>query len=294
MLVFPALNFGQNFTGNYRAVFFNLFSEPRAIVAEFEVRPDNSIVGRVKVGDEVKELTGAVDKKGKFEASSEKQGNAVYKLKGKFDKDNKISFIERLEKGSGLNKSVSENGFDGTFAKFALAETKVETSSAPLKPAVELIDNGKSWLRIQHSNPMFGTDWTDFIAQINFGSNAKNTINTADTPDYFNLSVKSKAEELQILRLNVQRYTPDKKVWKGNEFRSASYREVNGSARNSFIAGAMMQTDPLYLDGTLEIVKETETQIVFKISNFKIKRLAKDEFVELNGFIYVNRAESGK
>jgi hypothetical protein len=112
ILFLPVVSFGQNFSATSRAVFFNLFSEPRTITAEFEVKADNSVTGKIKLGDEIKVRAGAVDKKGRFEALSEKEGETVYELKGRFDKDNKISVIQRLERGSGLNKSVSENGFD--------------------------------------------------------------------------------------------------------------------------------------------------------------------------------------
>ena len=83
ILLCPTLTFGQTYAGNYRAIFFNFFSEPRTITAEFEIKQDNSIVANIKVGDEVKILNGLVDKKGKFEIAGQPEGNLVYKLKGK-------------------------------------------------------------------------------------------------------------------------------------------------------------------------------------------------------------------
>jgi hypothetical protein len=116
VLFFPTFAFGQSYTGNYRAIFLTISTNTTAIIAEFEVKSDNSIIGKIKVGDEIKLFNGTVDKKGKFEAVSQIEGNTVYKLKGRFDKDNKISFVRRVQIDSGLNKSVSENGFDGTFS----------------------------------------------------------------------------------------------------------------------------------------------------------------------------------
>ncbi|MEK7723321.1 MAG: hypothetical protein AAB336_03155 [Acidobacteriota bacterium] len=288
ILLFPTFTFGQAYMGNYRAIFFNLFAEPRTIIAEFEVKTDNSIVGKVKVGDEVKVFNGSVDKKGKFEALSQGEGNTVYKLKGKFDKDNKISFIQRVQVGSGLNKSVSENGFEGSFAKVAQIVNQSSNASIDL-PKVELIDNGKSWIKLQHSNPLFGNDWLDLTANITFSSSVQKMMVKQDSADSFNLVLKSKTEGQQRLSIATRNYSQAQKLWKANDLRYISYREESGSNRNSFMAGATMETDPFFAGGMLEIVKENETQIVFKLSNFKIKRFAKQDFVVLNGFIYSDK-----
>jgi hypothetical protein len=292
LLLFPTLSFGQNYTGNYRAIFFNLFSEPKTIIAEFEVKSDNAIIGKVKVGDEIKVFNGTVDKKGKFEAVSQIEGNTVYKLKGKFDKDNKVSFIQRVQVGSGMNKSVSENGFEGTFAK--VATPVAETPQTVANKNFPVIDNGKNQLNIQHSTLAFGNLWTDFTAKITFGSSEKNTIGTTDKPDYFNLLIESKIEGQQKINLNTMIYLPRQKVWESKNIRTITYREIDKekSIRNSFISASDYYIgNPQHAGGTLEIVKETDTQIVFKIANLKIKRVAKDDFVELNGFIYADKTK---
>lgn len=294
ILNFPILAFGQNYEGNYRAIFFNLFSEPKTIIAEFEVKSDNSLSGKIKVDSIIKDFTGTVDKKGKFEAVIEQVGNFTYKLKGKFDKDNKISLVQRSQVGSGLNKSVSENSLEGNFANVVVTETKSQTvSNLQPQPKVELIDNGKSWLKIQHTNPFFGSEWIDFKAFVGFGISTKTPLGTeaqkTAESDYFIISVKSQIEGQQELRINLQNYKSEQKNWKQNEIQVTSYREVNGENRNSFLAGATLKTDSRYAEGTLEMVKETDTQIVFKLANFKIKRLIKDDFVTLNGFIYADK-----
>ena len=140
LLFFPTIAFGQDYTGNYRAFFFNLFSEPRTITAEFEIKPDKSISAKVKVGYEIIIFNGEINKKGKFEAFTKKEGNTIYKLIGTIDKDHKISFIRRFEKRSSGNKNVSENGLQGTFAKIPKTENTVETTL--ISSSVELIDNG--------------------------------------------------------------------------------------------------------------------------------------------------------
>lgn len=287
LFIFPTFAFGQKHTGNYRAIFFNMFSEPKTIVAEFEVKNDNSIIGKVKVGDEIKTFTGSVGKKGKFEAVSQTEGNTFYKLKGKFDKNNKISFIKRVQIGSGLNKSVSETGFEGSFSKVEKTPEKVEPPKP--SPPVELIDNGKSWVKIQHSNPLFGNNWSDFSAKITFNSSVQKTVVNQDSADYFNLVLVSKIEGQQRISIRTGNYSLTQKLWKAADLRYFSYVEENGTARNSFSSVTAMLTDPFFADGRLEIVKETEMQIVFRLSNFKIKRFAKQNFVELNGFIYADK-----
>lgn len=293
ILLLPSPAFGQSFEGSYRAVFFNLFSGQKMIVAEFTVSAGNSLSGKIKIDESVKTFSGAVDKKGKFEAIIEQSGNYTYKLKGKFDKDNKISLVQRNQTSSGLNRSVSESAIEGNFSKIVPAETN---SVSPTEPKAELTDNGQSWLTIVHSAPLFGTNWTDFTALVNFGnsikaavSESKKTAETADTADYFVLFVESQIEGEQALRVNVPNYAPDKKIWRQNELRAVSYREVKGEQRNSFLTGATLQTDSRYATGTLEIVRETDTQIVFKLTGFKIKRLAKEDFVTLDGFIYADK-----
>lgn len=287
-LVFPITVTAQTFVGNYRAVIFNPFSSPSMIVAEFEVKPDNSLAGRLKFGEEIRDFAGAVDKKGRFEAIIEQNGGETFKIKGKFDKQNKISFVQRSQSGSGLNKSVSENAIEGTFSRFEKPRPEI-APTVTNSPPVELVDTGKSWLKVRHASPLFNEDWTEFAAVLSFGSNAKMTMNMGDPPDYFNLAVKSGPDNERALRLNVLLYTSEKKIWKMTELRTAAYQEIQGNERRSYIAGSGLQTDPLYADGSLEIVRETETQIVFRFEKFKIKQFAKNGFVEINGFVYVDK-----
>jgi hypothetical protein len=294
ILIFPTITFGQNYSGNYRALFFNLFSEPKTIIVEFEVKADNSLNGKIKLDATVKDFSGMIDKKGKFEAVIEQTGNFTYKLKGKFDKQNKISLVQRNQIGGGLNKSVSESAIEGTFAKFVKSVENVAVTNPPSK--VEWIDNGKSWLKIEHSNPFFGTEWTDFTASVGFGISTKTPVGSesvkTNESDYFILGFKSKIEGQQSLRINVRNYKSTNSFWKQNDLQTVSYREVNGEERNSFLAGATLQTDSNYADGKIEIIKETDTQITFKIVNFKIIRIGGGtEFVVLNGFIYADKAK---
>lgn len=294
ILLFPLSAFGQSFEGNYRAVFFNLFSGQKVIVAEFTVTADNALSGKIKIDKSVKTFSGTIDKKGRFEAVIEQSGNYTYKLKGKFDKDNKISLVQRNQSGSELNKSVSESAIEGKFSRIAAAETN---SASPVQPKAELIDIGQSRLTIEHSEPLFGGIWTDFNASVSFGNSAKTpagseskkVTGTREASDYFVLLVKSKTEGQQALRINVPNYAPGKKIWGQKELRAITYREVKDEQKNSFLTGAMLQADSRYDAGRLEIISESETQMVFKLTNFKIKRLGKEDSVTLNGFVYADK-----
>lgn len=285
ILLFPTLTFGQSFEGNYRAIFFNLFSEPKTIIAEFEVKSDSSITGKVKIGEEVKIFTGTVEKNGKFEAISQSEGNAVYKLKGKFDKNNKISFIRRIEERSPGNKSVSENGLEGTFAKVENVETKVEKTKTLPDTEFKVSDNGKSQLIVQHSNPLFGDQWNDFVGNVVFkGSETEKRMELTA-----NVTIEQQMRSIRIFTKPMQ---PNQKFWKTTNIQTASYREEkpNTNEKNTFLAGSIaFQLTPALQNGTIEIVSESDTQLVFKFANFKIKRLEGEEFVEINGFIYANK-----
>ena len=284
ILLFPTFAFGQSYAGNYRAIFFNLFSEPKTIIVEFEVKQDNSLNGKIKLGDEIKGFGGTVDKKGRFEAVIEQVGNFSYKLKGKIDKDNKISLVQRNQVGSGLNKSVSESSLEGNFSKVAKPVEKVENNFPQTK--VELIDNGKSWLKIEHSNPIFGNEWTDFSAKIISKMNG-------NTDSWEIQIVKAYADGDQKITFLFPKFSGNTKIWKSDYLDLISYieKKVN-SGRNSFVSYAdIYKKNPQLGGGTLELSKETESQMIFKISNFKIKRVAKDDFVTFNGFVYADKLQ---
>lgn len=281
-LLFPIAGYGQSFTGNYRVVFFNLFSEPRTIIAEFEVQQNNSLNGKIKINEDVKTFSGTVDKKGNFEAVIEQTGNFTYKLKGKFDKSNKISLVQRNQTGSGFNKSVSESAIEGSFSKVDKTIEPPKTS-----PVVNLIDTGKSQLIVNQSNPLFGNEWNNFTPTVNL--------------EFSENSVLQKIEFVENTdkikrRISISTYSKDlfTKSWKlnGIDIGYASYEErdlVNGN-KNTFSSTLdTYKNHPEYTGGTIEIIKENPTQIVFKLTNFKIKRLTKTDFVELNGFIYANK-----
>ena len=292
-LFLPSSAFTQSLEGNYQAIFFDVSSGNRSIVVEFSVSAEMSLSGILRIDGSEKPFIGAVAKNGKFEALIEQIGNYTYKLKGKFDQDNKISLVQRETVGSGLNKSVSEWAVEGQFAR---AKVPLSQTGPPvgISPGAEVSDTGKSSLKLVHSQTLYGTTWTDLSAAARFDASTKPS-SSADprkdtaadsSPDILVVNVKTTVEGQQALMINIPVSTQGKKSWGQNELRAASYREVKGAQRHTFLTGATFQTDPRYADGKIEIVRENESQIVFKLTNFKIKKLNKEEFVKLDGFIY--------
>ena len=274
ILSFPTTAFGQNYAGNYRAVFFNLLAEPRSIVVEFEVKPDNSMSGTASIGNEIKTFSGAADKNGKFEAVSPIEGNLTYKLKGKFDKNNKISFIRRIVEKSSGSKSVSENGLEGSFEKVAKPQPP---SRFPIS------DNGKTQIRFHHPKPLFGQEQSELPATVS-------SFNYKDTK-MKELFVKMKSNNLDIdteqtFSFGLLFEQDGQKVWNGGyAMTDIDYFESNSVGSNAFSASG---GDDIK-SGKIEIVSENEKQIVFKITNLQLQKISGDDFVQIDGYIYADK-----
>ncbi|MDM7922394.1 MAG: hypothetical protein QUS14_08840 [Pyrinomonadaceae bacterium] len=295
-ILLPATAFGQSFVGSYRAVFVDLFSGNKIIVAEWEVSADRSLIGTLKVDGSEKSFSSKVEENGKFEAVIEQSADYIYKLKGKFDGEKKISLVHREQAGSESNKSVSERAIEGTISKVKTGPREFRSSGAGGADA-GVTDIGKSRIEVRSSQPIFGAIWSDFAASVSFnkpkrmpiGDDHKEATETGESLVDAAINVSSKGEGQQTLMINIPNYSPGKKIWRQSELGAASYREVKGEQRNSFITGATFQTDPRYADGEIEVVRENESLIVFKLTNFKIKKFNKEDFVTLDGFIYADK-----
>lgn len=276
-MLFPAAAFGQSYTGNYRASFFNFLSDPRIIVIQFEIKADNSVVAIVDPDGAKTRLTGAVEKSGKFVAASEPVGDTVLKLTGKFGKENKVSFVRRTQTGSGMNRSVSENGIEGTFAKFQ--------PPPPLPQAPVLPTDGKSLLNVRRSTPLFTDEWTEMTARI------------IDEPDNgtvvrrFDITWKGETKERR-LQITTRVSRVSERVWRTNgvDVTFASYREIDktAAARNTFSSTSdTYKSTPALQSGSVEILEDSAGRVVIRLTGFRIKRLLEDDFAEFNGVVYV-------
>jgi len=174
----------------------------------------------------------------------------------------------------------------GTFAKVEkTVEDEIDNETPADETDFDVIDNGKSQLFFQHSNPLFGNLWTDFTGQVRFS--------VSEGEKRMELKANFTDDQQQrSIRIYTKPMLPDQKIWKTTQLQTASYREESGNPdqRNTFLTADHIYAENKSLqNGRLKIVKETETQIVFKLVRFKIKRLTKEDLVEINGFIYAEK-----
>lgn len=278
MFCSPIFLFGQNsqYKGFYQARFFNLFSEPKVIEVNFEVSDDNLLNGKIKYGNVQKIIVGKVEKNGKFEARTEIKNGVVTIFKGEFPvtkNEGKVSLVERSEQKEKGSKSVSESGINGFM--------KVVSPPVELKD-VGIIDNGKTQLWFQHSNPIFAKEWQDISASAKIintdGQNLEVLINskTVDSDREFSIKLPYEKE--------------GQKLRNATELKRAVYRE------RKYTDGKVSQLNSFMLmngktSGQIEIIRETETDIALKITNLTIKKLGSDEFVQIDGYIYAQKSK---
>lgn len=264
----------QSYKGFYQTKFFNFLGETKIIEAEFEVREDNSIVGKLKFGDVTKDIQGQTDGKGKFEARAAMENGVLTLIKGEFPngkKEGKAALIQRTEQKGNGSKSVSETGINGFIKTIPPPEKLVDLGIA---------DTGKTLLWIQSSNPYFDKEWAnpataseklisgDRIIEIIVKSN------TAPRSDhYFGLKLVYRKA--------------DQKIWTGSDMLDATYYENkfdadgNLASSNRFRGG-----QPEARSGQIEIISDSENEIILKLTNLKIKRLIGDDFVQIDGYIH--------
>lgn len=274
----PIFLFGQNsqYKGFYQARFFNLFSEPKVIEVEFEVLENNLLKGKIKYGNEQKIIVGKVEKNGKFEARTEIKNGVFTIFKGEFPvtkNEGKVSLIERTEQKGKGSKSVSESGISGF--------VKVVPPPVELKD-VGIIDIGKTQLWFQHSDPIFAKEWQDISVSAKItntdGQNLEVLIKskTNDSDREFGIKLPYKQES--------------QKIWNAKELKRAVYRE------RKYADGKLSKLNSFMLmngktSGQIEIIRETETEIVLKITNLTIPKLGPDEFVQVDGYIYAQKSK---
>lgn len=281
-VLFPAIVHGQEFAGIYQARFLDIYSNTRMITARFEVKTDDKVAAIVRIDDEVVILlNGSIDKKGRFEATAESDGSLSYQLKGRFDKK-EVSFVQRTEEKTRSSKSVSENVLKGTFIRIGDSESQAPGSN----DADELKDNGSSWLDVAHGNPLFGPEWRSLSARV--VSKLDGNVQSFEIEAF---TVNETGE--QRLTILFPKYLATKKTWTEKELTMVTYREKSKDGRrNSFVSFAELYSRyPELSGGKVELVKETETQMIFRISKLKIKRVNGPDHVELNGFAYAEKLQ---
>jgi hypothetical protein len=275
LLFAPIFIFGQNqnYQGFYQTQFFNVFGNVKVIRADFEVRDDNTITGKIESGGTTKIIQGQVTSKGKFEARTLPENNVVTIIRGEFPrggKDGKVSLIERTEQKGNGSKSVSENGISGFI--------KQVSPPAELKD-VGIADNGKTLLWFQHSDPLFGKEWADAPSSAKISNIVGRAAEIEIRSDVTNPARRFK------FRINFRQ--PDQKIWAGSTIPLVSYTE-----RKMDNAGKLEQINLFTggnddaMSGQVELISETENEMVFKITNLKFKKVGAESFVQVDGYIH--------
>lgn len=271
----PIFAFGQNksFKGFYQTKFFNFLGDVKVIEGEFEVKENNAIAGTVKLGNDSKILQGTVDSKGKFEARTQPENGATTIVKGELPvngKEGKVSFIQRVEQKGNGGKSVSESGINGF----------IKSISPPVElKDVGIVDNGKTLLWFQHSNPLFGKEWADSPASVEIKNTADQTA--------IEVTMKLKTDSMERrFRFRMLRRQPEQKIWKWEDLSISSYAESRKTADGKEDLNFFMGSQGNVTGGQIEIAGENENEIIFKITNLRIKKLSQEDSVQIDGFIH--------
>lgn len=266
------------YKGFYQTRFFNVFGDVKVIEAEFEVRENNTVVGKLKIGNETRNLEGQVASKGKFEIRTLPDNGAVTIVKGELPVNGspgKAALIERSEQKGNGSKSVSKSELSGFIKQ--------------LPPPVELkdvgiTDNGKTQLWFQHPNPLFGKEWTDYPAVVVL----KNSVGQA-----FEMEMKWKtADAERRFRFRLVVRVAGQKIWPGKEVAITSYAESKKSADGKSDINFFLASTDAILGGQIEIVSENESEMVFKITNLRFKRTGQEEPVQVDGYIHAVKSNN--
>ena len=270
--------FGQNqsFVGSYRAHFISITDEPETSV-EFEVQPNGTVIGKITVGETVTAIRGQVDSAGNLEAKSE-GGNANYVLKSDLSRGGKITLANRSETKTAGNRNVSKYMVQGYYSK-------IETPAAQnLPPSV----NPKSELLIEQPNPLYEKNFS--------AATVKVVVEKKPLLTLYHLEMTG-GEEMDERGFYFSIARPQdsaQKIWKAENIRALNYVEKIGFDQktakyaniNRFRADyEMWLKNRNVYSGEIELVSEDSRQMVFKVTNLKIKNEVNNEMVTINGIV---------
>lgn len=141
-------------------------------------------------------------------------------------------------------------------------------------PEIKIDDSGKTHLIPGGINLLFSNDWipvTTTFAVTSYETKRFKTIElkyeSGDSTRYFRFALTELA---------------DKKIWLAGEGCTVSYRKTIGSVRNSYL---------IKQSGKIELISESNNEIVFKITNLKLKKLASADIVQIDGYIHAAKIQ---
>ncbi|MET0753852.1 MAG: hypothetical protein ABWZ66_10785, partial [Pyrinomonadaceae bacterium] len=274
LLIVPVMAFGQSFEGDYKAQFAASGNSEKTEV-EFQVQAGGAVVGRLKFGEVVKAIKGQVDYNGNLEAASERAGNAIYTLKADMSRsDGKITLFSRFEEKVGSRQSFSQSMMQGKYSRIE-------------KPVVEESDkvSGKNELLIEYAQPLFAKEFSGASAQIT--PVKEDFLNVYNFQMIFDDAGKSREFYFTIAKVPAS----PQNVWKLENIRFIRYLERidNYTKTNNFYSDyETWRKNRETTGGQIELLTSNARQMVFKITNLKIKSVAGNETVTINGTVYAD------
>jgi hypothetical protein len=266
ILLFPTLLFGQSFSGNYQARFISLDNNISPL-AEFEVKSDGTVVGKIIVSQTTTNIRGKADSLGNLEATSNESPNS-YTLKANLNQVGKVTLTRREQVNTGGIRSYSQSIMQGNL-------TRIDKNSS--------INTNKSELVIEQPNPFFEKIFTAKTINVIVQKN--------DLFQIFHLQMTGGADNTERgFYFSIARPRDStQKNWKIDNIRSLNYVEKNENfvKTNRFrITYEMWLKNKDIASGEIELVSENSRQMVFRIVNLKIKNEANDDIVTINGLVY--------
>lgn len=261
----------SKYQGKYHAISLSILGGEK-MKSDFEVGADGIINGNFTVGENeetvMQGLAGKTNAKGKFEAQVTNADGIIFSISGSLPIDKEkgmISFLKReILSGSG-SKNVSESGSSGFIIRLSDEESA---------PEITLEDTGKTQLIFGNTTILFPNDWWPDTTIYSVTNNQNNTFKTIEISD-------TTADSKRYFRFALAEQ-PGKKTWLADEGFAVSYREKAGIEMNNFLYKK---------SGKIELISENDHEIVFKISNLQLKKLAGENVVRIDGFIYAIKTQ---
>ena len=141
-------------------------------------------------------------------------------------------------------------------------------------PEIDMKDEGKTHLLFASTSMRFTNEWRPVTTSFTkFGYETK-TFKTIEIKD-------ASGDSIRYIRFALPEL-PGKKTWLANEGFTVSYRETKGTEVNSYMTKQ---------SGKIELVSEDDKEIVFKITNLQVKKLASENIVRIDGYIHAAKTK---